>query len=89
MPWKVCLYNQPAVTADGRRCRLVNAANYTGIVGDTRSFMVLASVDIMSPSWAPASRATGNPSDTGVIELYGPLEKPSDVPATNFVPWTN
>jgi hypothetical protein len=61
----------------------------TGIAGDTRSFAVLAPVDLMSPAWAAASRLTGNPADGGVIELYPVTEKPSDVPAANFVPWTN
>lgn len=89
MAYRVCLYAQPAVTADGRRCRLVNAAAYTGIVGDTRSFMIVAPVDLMAPAWAPASQVTGNPNDGGVIELFPATEKPSDVPAANFVPWTS
>lgn len=89
MAYRVCLYDRPAVTADGRRCRLFNAAAYTGIVGDTRSFMIVAPVDNQAPAWAAASRVTGNPSDGGVIELYPVTEKPSDVPAANFVPWTN
>lgn len=89
MAYRVCLYDAAAIAADGRRCRRINAAAYTGIAGDTRSFAILAPVDLMSPAWAAASRVTGNPADGGVIELYPVTEKPSDVPAANFVPWTN
>ncbi len=89
MAYRVCLNDTAAVTADGRRGRRFNAAAYTGIAGDTRSFLIVSPSDLMAPAWAAASRVTGNPPDGSVIELYPATEKPSDVPAANFVPWTN
>ncbi|MGH1571385.1 hypothetical protein ACRAWG_12650 [Methylobacterium sp. P31] len=50
--------------------------------------MIVQPVDNQAPAWAPASQVTGNSADGGVIELYPATEKPSDVPAVNFVPWT-
>ena len=87
MGYRVAVYDAPAILSDGRRCRRFNAAAYTGVVGDTRSFLILAPVDLMAASWAAASRVTGNPADGGVIELHAPTEKPSDVPIANFLPW--
>lgn len=89
MAYRVCLYDVAALTADGRRGRRVNAAAYTGIAGDTRSFLIISPADLMAPAWAAASRVTGNSADGGVVELYPVTEKTSDVPAANFVPWTN
>jgi len=51
--------------------------------------MIVAPVDNQALAWAAASRVTGDPADGGVIELYPVTEKPSDLPAANFVPWTN
>lgn len=87
MAYRVCVYDAPAILSDGRRSRRFNAAAYTGIVGDTRSFLIVAPVDLMSASWVAASKVTGNLADGGVIELHAPTEKPSDVPIANFLPW--
>lgn len=89
MSHRVCLYNANSIRHDGRRCRRMSAATYTGIPGDDRFFAVFSPVDVMAPAWAAASRVTGNESDGGVIELFPVTEKPSDVPLSNFVPWTN
>ncbi len=60
MAYRVCLNDTAAVTADGRRGRRFNAAAYTGIAGDTRSFLIVSPSDLMAPPGLPlpASRAT-------------------------------
>lgn len=88
MAYRVCLYSGASLTIDGRPCRRWPAAAYTGIPNDQRYFAIVRPVDNMAPAWAPASAVTGNPADGGVIELYPVTEKPSDVPAGNFVVWT-
>lgn len=87
MGYRVPLYSAAALTIDGRPCRRWPAAAYTGVANDQRYFMIVQPVNTMAPAWAPAAQVTGNPADGGVIELYPVTEKPSDVPAANFVPW--
>lgn len=88
MTYRVCLYTDASIRSDGRKCRRIPAATYTGNPSDDRFFAAFAPVDVYAPASAAASRITGNSSDGGVIELYPVTEKPSDVPIANFVPWT-
>ena len=87
MGYRVCLYSAQSLLIDGRPCRRWPAAAYTGVPNDQRYFAIVQPVNLMSPAWAPAAQVTGNPADGGVIELYPVTEKPSDVPAGNFVQW--